>query len=226
MSTETELLRKARATTDQLRERADAYHSRVEIINKTPSWTDSHKQELRRREYESFTKLYREHVLEVRRLLDEAATQAAQRLASAGDDTDPRRARAAGRVARMLDAGTAPSLVIEALSDAEDLAGLQALREELPTWAAANFASEPQVRRKATVEALRLAVDRAARPMLTGDDAAAVDVRLRVDDERALLDATSDYAWTPSATSRLKLAFSENPAPTVRDGHLDTTPAA
>ncbi len=226
--TETDLLRKASERTDQLLERAELYRSRVGIINKTRHFTDQHKQELRRRERETFETFYREDVLEARRLLDEAHAKASKRLAAPATDEagESRRTRSASRVDRMLGAGMAPAAVIEALVEAEDVSGLQALREELPSWAAVTFASEPQVRRKTTVENLRLAVDRAMRPFLADDLAAAVDVRLQVDDERARLDATVDHVWSDSPASRIRLAFAQNPAPTVRDGHLDTTPAA
>ncbi len=228
MNIETDLLRKASERTDQLLERAEQYRSRVDIVNKTAHFTAQHKAELRRQEKANFEAAYREHVLEARRLLDEAHAKASKRLAAPATDEagESRRTRSASRVDRMLGAGMAPAAVIEALVEAEDLSGLQALREELPSWAAVTFASEPQVRRKTTVESLRLAVDRAMRPFLADDLAAAVDVRLQVDDERARLDATVDHVWSNSAASRIRLAFAESPPPTVQNGHLDTSPAA
>jgi hypothetical protein len=223
---ETETLAAAGQRIDSLDERAEQHHAKLAEIRSDRNFTPEYRDQLTKQQRQEFTETTREAVLGARGLLQSAFEMATQRLSGPADEaTELRKARAGTRVSRLLDGGMSPLAAAEVLAEAADLAGLRALREEIPSWVAATLSPTDQSRRREHTDAALLGVDRAMRPLLTGAEAAAVDVRLRVDDERARLDAVAQLALDNSPTNRVRLALASSPTPVMRDGRLEREPA-
>ncbi len=223
---ETETLAAAGQRIDSLAERAEQHHAKLAEIRSDRNFTPEYRDQLTKQQRQEFTQALSDALLETRGLLQSAYDTATQRLTGPADEaTELRKARAGTRVSRLLDGGMSPLAAAEVLAESNDLAGLRALREEVPSWVAATLPSVQQSARREHTDAALLAVDKQMRPLLTGADAAAVDVRLRVDDERARLDAVSQMALDNSPLSRVRLALASSPTPVMWDGRLEREPA-
>ncbi len=145
----------------------------------------------------------------IREAFDRAETEARHVLAVSSEDplVQSRLTRAAQRVNRMLDAGRGPADAAQVLAEAGDVAALRVLHEDIPSWAAATFAEPPE--REYAANMALWAVDKATRPLLTGAEAEAADVRLKVDDDRAHFEAVAEYAVTGSTQAAGKVEIAE-----------------
>lgn len=199
---------------DRLAERATAHHARLEQIRTDRTLSDEGKRQLARQEREAFNAFHEQTLQDAQRRMDEAKTMAMRRLSAPGDpDTETRKSRAAVRVSRVIDGGMSVGVAAEMFAEAGDLDALRALRDEVPSWVAVTLSKDDMYRRPQVTEETLLAVDRHMAPLLTGDDAAAAQVRLAVDDEAARLRATSEHAFNNTPDSRLALAYANGPAP-------------
>ncbi len=128
-----------------------------------------------------------------------------------GDPTDAaleaRKARAAHRVARLLDGGRSPVEAAEVFAASGDLDGLRALRDEVPAFAAVAGDTFTNAQRAVLTRDLTLQVDRRMAPLLPPAEAKAVDVRLGVDAARYRLDSLVEHAIAPSVSSTIRLAL-------------------
>jgi hypothetical protein len=88
-----------------------------------------------------------------------------------------------------------------------DIDALRALRDEVPSLVMSTLPPSEYGRRHELIDAMLLEVDRRMAPLLEGEDAAAVRVRLSVDAERTRLDAVTTNALKPSGVSRMALAY-------------------
>ncbi|MGY1712523.1 hypothetical protein ACI8AC_23730 [Geodermatophilus sp. SYSU D00758] len=132
----------------------------------------------------------------------------------AGRTDDPvaesRKARAAGRVNRLIDAGRAPLDIAATFAEAKDLDALRALRDEIPSVVAA-ATDNPEERRTST-HRLTVAIDQTMAPLLTKTEARAAEVRANVQTARELLDSLSVYATQPNGgRSRIAFALARRP---------------
>jgi hypothetical protein len=126
--------------------------------------------------------------------LERAERRAA--LALVGDQDDPvvetRKARAAGRVSRLLDSGQHILEAAQLFADVGDLDALRTLRDELPSYVAAN--SSEHADRKQLIHDMSISFDKVMRPLLSERDQFAVDVRVGVAATAGWLDQVLAYA--------------------------------
>ena len=127
-------------------------------------------------------------------LLKSAEARAAKGIAGQQDDPvlETRKARAAGRVNRLLDAGQGFTEAAQVFAESEDLDALRVLRDELPSYVAMKI-KEP-LDRPAKLRELSLALDRAMHPLLPTTEQHAVEVRLGITDAESVLDGLMHYA--------------------------------
>jgi hypothetical protein len=111
------------------------------------------------------------------------------------------------RVSRLIDGGVSAPAAAETFAELGDLDALRALRDEVPSLLVSTLPASEQGRRRELIDAMLLEIDRRMAPLLKGDDAAAVRVRLSVAAERNRLDAVTTNAMNPSGISRLQLAY-------------------
>jgi hypothetical protein len=214
MSEASKALEGARRAIDELGAAAEAHHQRLAEIKDDRTLSREYKSELSAQERATFEGVYRTAYLKANGHIEQASRLAAQRLAGPGDsDTETRKSRAAIRVLRMIDSGMPPLVAAEVLAEANDVDALRVLRDEIPSWAATTIGTTDAVRRRHVINDTLLGIDRAMAPMLTGDDAAAVSVRLDVDNEAARLKATSEHALHNTPMSRMQLAYATPPPP-------------
>lgn len=214
---ESQLLAEAQAHINELAAQADCYQRFVEDVQGEPKYSDVYKRECvaeARRELARYHQQVREAALGA---LEQAQQLATQRLEAPGDpDTEARKARAGTRVGRLIDGGVAAVEAAAILADAGDVDGLRALRDEIPSLVRVTLGDGGEGTRKNVTESTLLSVDRAMAPLLTGADAAAAEVRVQVDNERARLDATSEYAFAmerqgrPTPASLITLAYANS----------------
>lgn len=210
-----DLLAAASREIDRLAERATAHHARLEQIRTDRSLSDEGKRSLTSQERQTFNAALEQVVRETRRRVDEAKTQASRRLSAPGDaDTETRKARAAVRVSRLIDGGRGVAEAAELFAEAGDLDALRALRDEVPSWVAATQPTSEMYLRSQRTEQTLLQVDRVMAPLLSGEDAAAAQVRIETaDDVLTRLTATFEHAVNNTPDSRVKLAYATPPAP-------------
>jgi hypothetical protein len=204
----------ASARIDKLAERTATHLAEVEKLRQDRNYSDEYRRRRVQELQAAHKALVRETTAAAHKAFDAAARAAEERLARVEDGQVARRQLAAGRVARVLD-GKGPGPALEAF--ANDADALRQLRAEVPSWVAVNGGD---------VEGLLLAVDRALRPLASGAEAEAIDVRLRLDDERARLDAEALYAMSPTPTNLMRRAMSTEPMPVMRNGRLERSGAA
>jgi hypothetical protein len=142
--------------------------------------------------------------------LDRAERDAARQLRDAGA-TDlaqqTRTSRAAQRVGQLLESLPATDAA-KALALDEDVDGLRALREALPSHMAVQGKRAGYERQD--IERVQQYVDEVTLPLVTGTEQNALLARTQLAAERARLDATLLYVGTgPSPVNRLVLAFAE-----------------
>ena len=135
----------------------------------------------------------------------EAAAKLLSRPGNSADET--RKARAQARVSRLIDAGTSALDAADVFTEQGDIDALRALREDVPSWVVATLPRAEQQNRQQAIDATLLELDRRMAPLLTGDEAAAVRVRLSIAQERARLEVATDRALNPSPTNRMRLAY-------------------
>jgi hypothetical protein len=187
---------------------ADEHHTQVQQVQDNPQYSEQYKRELIAEARAAFAEAHRDARDSALVALDTAAQAAARRLSSPADDaTETRKARAAMRVSRLIDGGQSAMLAATTFAELGDIDALRALRDEVPSLVMSTLPPSEHGRRHELIDAMLLEVDRRMAPLVSGDDAAAVRVRLTVADERTRLDAVTNNALNPSAMSRLTLAY-------------------
>jgi hypothetical protein len=208
MSSEKQMVASAGSKIDGLTERAAKHHALVANVNADPHSSASWKRDYIGKARDQFDTFHREVREEVLGALQEAHERATRRLAEPADEaTETRKARAAMPVSRLIDSGVGPQEAAEILAETGDVDGVLALRDEVPSWVRTTLPESEQVCRTRYTEAALLGVDRVLAPLVTGDYAEAIAVRLEVDREHVRLEAATDHALHESPSSTLRLAY-------------------
>ena len=211
--TGTESLAAAVEAIDDLSVQATRYHDHVRETRDDPKLSETYKGDVIAEARKQFDGYHREVWFRAQDALAAAEEQAERHLSGPADEaTETRKARAAMRVSRLIDSGTAPLDAAEMFAERRDLDALRALRDEVPSWVVATLPPSEQPHRQKVIASTLLALDQRMQPLLSGADADAVRVRLAVESERARLAAVNEHASRPTASSQIRLAYASSVA--------------
>lgn len=204
-----EHLATAVTTINDLASTTQEHHAALAQIRGDHELADDYRREQLRSAEQRFTEQHVAARGSAMKALEAAEQAASTYLTQPGDEaTENRKARAASRVMRLIDGGTPILVAAEMFAEQRDVDALRALRDEVPSWVTQQLPALAQNSRRAQIEDKILAVDRLMAPLLTGEAAVAAEVRVKVADQRARLQAVSEHALSNTPTSRLKFAYS------------------
>lgn len=218
---ETMHLARASSEIDGLTSRTEAHLAEVEKVRTNNNLTEEYRRARVAEMRAEHGATIRAALTSARESFTEAERLAARSLATPDPEMEARKLRASVRVARVLDS-KGPAAALEAFTDDPD--ALRELRDQLPSWTAAQDMRPGD--RQGMTDGLRLRIDEALRPHATPAEAAAIDVRTRLDEERARLDATAQWAANPTPSTSVLRAYASTPTPRVVNGRLERSGAS
>ena len=191
---------------------ADGHIDELERIRANADLTAGAKDRMRRQLTDDFRAATQELVEKVRTNLERA--QAGALAGLVGDRPDEqlenRKARASGRVTRLLEAGKSPMEAAQVFFTSGDVDAYLSLRDEVPGWAAINIDTVSEVLRQQQVEQILLTIDTIMAPALTGKLGEAATVRAGIDEQRARLNASLQFVTSPTPQARLARALANS----------------